>query len=136
MPGEVKAIARTNGKEDMTVVVKTAGKPARIEMIPDRNMLQAGGKDLSFITVRILDEAGTVVPYAENPIKFTIKGEGSIAGVDNGDPVSHESFRADSRKAFHGLCLLVVKTGMNKGNIEVIAESEGLPAVAVTLNAQ
>ncbi len=116
--------------------MKTAGEPARIELIPDRSIITADGKDLSFITVRILDEAGTVVPFAENRVKFTLKGEGVIAGVDNGDPVSHESFRADSRKAFHGLCLLVVKAKKSEGEIEVIAESEGLSSASVFLKAQ
>ncbi len=135
-PGEVKAIGRTAGKKDRIASVVTAGKPARIELIPDRNNIRADGKDLSFISVRILDENGTIVPRAENRVKFIVKGEGTIAGVDNGDPVSHESFRSDSRKAFHGLCLLVVKAGKSKGKIEVIAESEGLSSASVFLNVQ
>jgi beta-galactosidase len=96
-------------------------------------MLFADGKDLSFITVRILDEEGNLVPDSDNRVKFTIKGDGSLAGVDNGDPVSHESFRADSRKAFHGLCLAVIRTGKTKGNIEIVAESEGLSSAKISL---
>ena len=134
-PGEVRAIGRTSGKKDLKSTVKTAGKPAMIELDPDRKTISADGKDLSFITVRILDEAGTLVPNAENLVKFSVRGAATIAGVDNGDPVSHESFRADSRKAFNGLCLLVVKAGKNKGKIEVIAESEGLSATSFVLKA-
>jgi beta-galactosidase len=132
-PGEVKAIGKTAGKEDIVKTVKTAGKPAKIELIPDRNILNADGKDLAFFTVRILDEAGTIVPYAENQIKFKVAGKGVIAGVDNGNPVSHESFRAESIKVFHGLCLLVVKTEKSKGSIEVIAESDGLISASIIL---
>lgn len=132
-PGEVKAIGRSDGKADMIATVKTAGKPASIELIPDRSTIQADGKDLSFITVRILDENGTLVPDAQNLIKFSLKGGATIAGVDNGDPVSHDSFKADSGKAFHGLCLLVVKAGKSAGNIEVQAESEGLPTKSIKL---
>jgi beta-galactosidase len=135
-PGEVKAIGRTDGNEDISAIVKTAGKAARIKLVSDRNTIQANGKDLSFITVRVLDEAGTLVPDAENRVKFTVKGDGTIAGVDNGDPVSHESFRADSRKAFHGLCLVVVKAGKAKGSIEVIAESEGLVSASTELRSK
>jgi beta-galactosidase len=132
--GEVKAIGRSVGKADQTAIVKTAGKPARIELVPDRTSLRADGKDLSYVTVRILDDAGTLVPNAENRVRFSLKGDGIIAGVDNGDPVSHESFRADSRKAFHGLCLVIVKAGKTKGDIEVLAESEGLVSSTLILS--
>lgn len=135
-PGEVKAIGRTSGKEDMTTQVMTAGKASRIELIPDRTSLQADGKDISFITVRILDEKGTLVPMADNLVKFSVKGEGSIAGVDNGDPVSHESFKAAERKAFHGLCLAVVKGSRRAGSIELVAESEGLSSASVILETE
>ena len=132
-PGEVKAIGRTNGKEVLSASVKTAVKPAQIELVPDRNIIRADGKDLSFITARILDKYGTLVPDAENGIRFRIEGDGVIAGVDNGNPVSHESFRADSRKAFHGLCLVVVKAGKTGSEIRVEAESEGLANASVTI---
>lgn len=36
-------------------------------------------------------------------------GEGRIIGVDNGNPESHESYQADHRKAFNGLCLAIVQ---------------------------
>jgi beta-galactosidase len=132
-PGEVKAVGMLSSGENISDIVKTAGKPARIELAPDRNMLSADGKDLSFITVRILDKDGILVPDSDNRVKFTLKGDGILAGVDNGDPVSHESFKADSRKAFHGLCLAVVQAGKTSGKIEVLAESEGLSSGTVSL---
>jgi beta-galactosidase len=84
--------------------------------------------------VRILDDQGTVVPLADNQVKFSVKGEGTLAGVDNGNPVSHESFKAPERKAFHGLCLAVIKSSTRTGSIELVAESDGLSPASVTLN--
>jgi beta-galactosidase len=133
VPGEVKAIGLTGKNEEIAAIVNTAGKPAGIELVADRNTLKADGKDLSFITVRVLDEEGNLVPNAENLVNFKVNGDAVIAGVDNGDPVSHDSFRADSRKAFYGLCLLVVKVGKTVGAVEVLGESEGLGTSKIIL---
>jgi beta-galactosidase len=136
IPGTIRAISRKNGQEVLRKEIKTAGKPARVVLEADRSKLKAGGDDLSFITVKILDANGNVVPDADNLIKFTLQGEGILAGVDNGDPVSHDPFKADQRKAFHGLCLVVVRTKAKKGVITVKASSEGLGASTLNLTSQ
>ncbi|HEY3405301.1 MAG TPA: beta-galactosidase GalB [Ohtaekwangia sp.] len=125
-PGTLKAVSRKNGKEVLVKEVKTANSSYTISLKADRTTLHANGSDLSFITVEIQDDQGTVVPYAENLIRFKISGEGSVAGVDNGDPVSHDSFQAHERKAFHGLCLLVVRSSKKSGTITVEASADGL----------
>ena len=76
--GTLKAISRKNGKIILTKEIKTAGKPARIELIADKTNLKADGKDLSFVTVRILDKNGNLVPYADNLIEFSITGNGIL----------------------------------------------------------
>lgn len=130
-PGTLKAVSRRNGQVVLTKEIKTAGNPAKIELIADRSSIQADGKDLSFITVNILDKDGNIVPYAENQVKFTLNGKGTIAGVDNGSPISHEPFKASERKAFYGKCLVVVQSGKNKGKINLKAEAKGLQAAEI-----
>ncbi|RYE07055.1 MAG: DUF4982 domain-containing protein, partial [Sphingobacteriaceae bacterium] len=114
-PGTLKAISRKDGKTVLTSEIKTAGKPEKIQLSADRSVIKADGKDLSFITVKVLDAAGNVVPDAENLINFKINGEAFIAGVDNGDPVSHDSFKVNYRKAFHGLALAIVQAKESSG---------------------
>lgn len=125
-PGEVKVVAKSGVYGEKEAVVRTAGEASRIELQADRTLLNTGGKDLGFVTVRVLDKDGNLVPNANNLIQFDISGAGSLEAVDNGDPVSHESFRSSSRKAFNGLCLLVVRAYGNQGKIEIRARSEGL----------
>lgn len=131
--GTIKAISRKDGKTVLERVINTAGKPARIELTADRSTLKADGKDLSFVTVRVLDEAGNLVPDAANRINFKVGGNGFIAGVDNGCQTSMEPFKANYRKAFNGLCLLIVQTDKNQGNIQVEATSEGLTKAELKL---
>ncbi|MFL9484031.1 beta-galactosidase GalB [Chitinophagaceae bacterium LWZ2-11] len=134
-PGTIKAISRNNGKVVLTKEINTAGKAEKIELIADRKQIKATGEDVSFVTVRILDKAGNVVPNADNDIKFTINGKAYIAGVDNGDPTSMESFKADHRKAFHGLALVVIGAKEDASKIEVTATGTGLQSGTVTINA-
>ena len=133
VPGEVKAVGRTNGKVVMETSVKTAGEPGKIDLSPDRSIIKADGKDLSFITVEVLDENGVIVPNAENLIDFKVEGDAFIAGVDNGNPVSHEPFKASFRKAFHGKCLVVIQSKTNKGQVILTASSEGIESATTTL---
>ncbi|RNL52609.1 DUF4982 domain-containing protein [Pedobacter jejuensis] len=133
-PGTLKAVSRKNGKDVLTREVKTAGAPAKIELIADRKNIKADGKDLSFITVRILDAAGNVVPSADNMVDFKLEGNGLIAGVDNGFQASLEPFKANYRKAFHGLCLAIIQSTEKSGVVKLTATSAGLTATAITIN--
>jgi beta-galactosidase len=125
-PGTIKAIGRTDGKVVLTKEVKTAGEPAKIILSADRSVINANGRDLSFITVEVLDENGILVPKANNLINFKLTGDATIAGVDNGNQTSHESFKANYRKAFNGKCLVVIQSGITKGPVTLEAASEGL----------
>ena len=132
-PGKIQAISKSNGITVLKEEIRTAGSPAKIELWPDRKTLQADGQDLCFVTVRILDADGNLVPRAENLVNFAIEGEGTIAGVDNGNPVSHESFKAPYRKAFNGLALAVIRPQGKAGKIKLLATSEGLQPAAIEI---
>jgi len=133
-PGTLKAVSRKDGKVVLTREIHTAGPAAKIQLIADRENIKADGKDLSFITVKILDKDGNVVPDAANLVKFKINGPGFIASVDNGDETSHDPFKANYRKAFNGLALAIVQTKDTGGDITFSASSNGLRAASVVLH--
>ncbi len=133
-PGTLKVVAKRNGNIVCMDEVHTAGAPAKIILTPDRTKINAGGEDLSYVKVEIADEEGNVCPNADNLIKFSIAGEGVIAGVGNGSPISHENFKASERKAFHGLCLAVVQSKREHGTIDLSAESDGLHGAKVSID--
>jgi beta-galactosidase len=130
-PGTLLAVGKKEGKEILRKEIKTAGDPAKIVLAPDRNEIKADGTDLSFVTIKILDKDGIIVPETENLITLTISGEGSLIGVDNGDPVSHLSLKGNKIKAFHGLCLAVIQAGEEPGEIKLIASTEKLEPVTL-----
>jgi beta-galactosidase len=135
-PGVLKAVSRKNGKVVLTREVKTAEEPAKIVLVPDRRVINADGSDVSFVTVKVVDKDGTLVPRADNLVKFDLSGEGFIAGVDNGSEISHESFKASQRKAFHGMAMAMVQSKGRKGAITLKATADGLAPASVVITAK
>ncbi|WP_200975662.1 beta-galactosidase GalB [Echinicola sp. 20G] len=133
-PGNIKAVSRKNGKEVLEREIFTAGEPQRVTLTPDREIIKADGKDLSFITVNIQDMEGNLVPYADNMVHFEVEGEeATIVGVDNGYQASLEPFKVNYRKAFKGKCLLIVQSTSNSGVVKVKATAENLQPAEIEL---
>ncbi len=135
-PGTLKAISRKNGKTVLTAEVKTAGAPAKIVLKADRHMINADGKDLSFITATIEDKDGTKAPRADNEIHFKISGTGFIAGVASGDPTNHESFKGSEHRALNGLALAILQSDGKKGSITLTASADGLQPATIVVESK
>jgi len=131
--GTLKAVSRKAGKEVLTREIKTAGAPAAIRLTPDRATIKADGKDLSFVTVELLDKNGNVCPLADQLVKFSVEGEGSIAGTDNGNQNEHSSLKKPERKLFYGKALAIVQGTSNPGTITLKAAVDGLPVQSVKI---
>ena len=125
-PGILKAISTKNGKTILTKEIKTAGEAYKLVAKADRVSINADGKDLSFVEVNIVDKDGTLVPYAKNLVKFSVTGQGFIAAVDSGDPVSMESFKSNQHTALNGKVLCIIQSNGKKGSISLIASADGL----------
>lgn len=134
--GVVKVVSRKDGKTVLEKEIHTAGEPAQIRLTADRNEIKLDGRDLSFVTVEVLDKDGNLCPNADNQIMFDVQGAGFIAGVDNGSPVSMEKFKADHRRAFYGKCLVVVQSDGKSGGIKLTATSEGLKTAVTAIKAK
>ena len=134
-PGTIKVVSRKDGKVVVEKEIHTAGEPAQIRLSADRTEIQADGADLSFITVEIVDKDGNLCPNADNLVSFDVQGAAFIAGVDNGNQTSMESFKAPHRKAFYGKCLVVLQNNGERGNIQLNAVSEGLEKAMLNIQA-
>ena len=88
---------------------------------------------MAHLTVQIVDDKGRVVPLGENEVAFTIQGEGRIIGVDNGNPLSHEDYKATKRKAYNGACLAIVQSTAKPGQVQLTASSPGLKSQSIAI---
>ena len=124
--GEIKVVGYIDGKKVTEKQIKTAGKPAKIELIADRNLIKSDGEDMVFVTVRVVDKEGNLCPNSDNLINFEIEGQGDIVAVGNGNAATTESFQSSKRKAFSGQCMVFIKSSKQPGYINLKARSEGL----------
>lgn len=132
-PGELRAVSYKAGKTVKETVIKTSGKPAAIELVPDKSEMAPNHRDVVHAQVRILDADGNVVPMAGNRIQFRIDGPAEILGVDNGDQLDRDPSKADNRKAFHGMCLALIQSGFETGDVTVHADADGLKGASCKL---
>jgi beta-galactosidase len=132
-PGILKAVSRKNGREVLSSVIHTAGKAFKILLEADRSRLKADGKDLSFITVKVTDEQGNLVPDAAQLVSFSVEGQTEIAGLDNGYQASLESFKARQGKVFKGKSMLIIRSGQQKGYSYIRAKADGLESAILRI---
>ena len=126
-PGTVKVVAYdSEGNAVAQKEIHTAGKPYRIELEADRTAIKADGKDLSFVTVKVVDKDGNLCPMADNEITFRVKGAGSYCAGANGDPISLESFQEPHMHVFSGMMTAIVSSSEEPGEIILEASSKGL----------
>ncbi|MGL5562215.1 MAG: DUF4982 domain-containing protein, partial [Tannerellaceae bacterium] len=131
-PGTVKVVAYDeNGKAVAETEVHTAGKPYKIELSADRNEIQADGRDISFINVKVVDKDGNLCPDATNQIRFKVKGQGAFKAVANGNPVSLESFQEPKMKVFSGQLTALIQSSEDSGAMELEASSPGLKSAKI-----
>ena len=133
VPGELKIVARREGRVVAEKVVRTAGPPAKLMALVDRPTIQADGDDVAFVEVRVVDRDGNVCPNARSKISIRLQGPGTVAGMDNGDPTCHEPIKATAHTAFHGLCLAVIRAGHEPGAIRLTAAAAGLTSADATI---
>jgi beta-galactosidase len=126
-PGTLKVVAFD---DDGTAVsekeIQTAGKPYKIVLKPDRKTIQADGKDLSFVTVSVVDKSDIPCTTATNQLKFKVKGKGTYRASCNGDATSLELFHLPTMKLFSGKLVVIVQSTQEAGDIELTVSGSGL----------
>lgn len=124
-PGEVRVVAYDEqGNPVAEKTVRTAGKPHHIELVTDRSSLQADGKDLAYVTLRIVDKDGNLCPNDGRLVSFKVKGAGKYRASANGDPTCLDLFHKPEMHAFGGMLTVIVQSGEKTGEIELQATAK------------
>ncbi len=132
-PGNLTAIGYNRERVAAQYIMQTAGAPAALSLTPEIRQLAADGEEVAPVRVEVVDAEGRVVPDSEDLVRFSVTGAGALAGVANGNPASSESNVGTERKAFRGLCIVMVRAGNHAGSIEVKAEARGLAPARVVI---
>lgn len=134
-PGEVKVVAYdADGKAVAEKTVRTAGKPHHIELTTDYPTLKADGKDLAYVTLKIVDKDGNLCPTDGRLVNFKVKGAGKYRASANGDPTCLDLFHLPRMHAFSGMLTVIVQSGEESGEIELQASAKGIKAGKIKIN--
>jgi hypothetical protein len=124
--GKISAVGYRNGVAVAHAEQNTAGAPVAVRLIPDRTQIGNGGQDTVPVRVSVVDAQGVEVPTASHLIRFSVEGDGIVAGVGNGDPNSHEPDHANERHAFCGWCQALVTADIGAKSLKLRAFADGL----------
>lgn len=133
-PGKLRVVAYKDGKKWAESMQKTVSSASHIQLSADRVKLVADGRDLSFVTVRITNEEGLLMPRSKPLVRFELDGPAEIIAVGNGDATSHQPFQAKQITAYNSMCLVVIRSlAQQPGNVVLRAKSDGLQSTKLEL---
>lgn len=133
-PGTVKVVAYDkDGKAVAEKEIHTAGKPHHIELVADRSVITADGRDLSFVTVKVVDKDGNLCPDVQDLVKFKVKGKGWYRAGANGNPASLDLFHVPQMHLFNGMMTAVVQSTDEAGEITLEATMRGVKKGKITI---
>jgi len=126
LPGVLKAVGVENEKEVESNILKTVGDAATIQISADRERITANGQDLSYVVIEVGDKDGIIQPNAVNRLHFNIEGPATLAGIANADMKDTDPYVGNSRKAWHGYALAIIRSTHQPGDIKLTVSSPGL----------
>ncbi len=134
-PGELEASCLGPGDPKTRVRLETAGSPAKLRLVADREEIRASRNDLSYVRIEVVDAKGNLVPGARPEIRAKVTGPGELAALASADPVDLTGFRGPSRRPYQGVAQAIVRpTGA--GKLELAVEADGLPPSRLTIEAR
>nr|WP_314601501.1 DUF4982 domain-containing protein [uncultured Porphyromonas sp.] len=133
-PGEVKVVAYDEaGKAVATQTVHTAGRAHHLELSADRTTISPDGKDISFVTVRVVDKDGNLVPDDGRLLNFKVTGAGSFRAAASGNPASLDAFHLPRHHVFSGQLVALVQSAERAGEAVLTVSAKGLPSASIRI---
>lgn len=131
-PGELKVVAYDkNNRQVEEKVVRTAGKPHHIVLTANRNSLEANGDDLAYITVRVADKEGNMVPTDSRRVRYIVAGAGSFEATANGDPTCLLPFQKREMDLFSGAATVIVRSSSQVGVVRLTVSAPGVKSATI-----
>jgi beta-galactosidase len=131
-PGELSVNGYHEGNVVANYIVKTAAEASQLQVTTDRESLAANIHSVAHVTVHVTDAAGITVPTAENEVTVSIEGPAKLIGLESGDLASHEDYKANKRKVYHGKLLGYIQ-GIKPGLVRITISSPGLKTSTVEI---
>ncbi len=117
-PGEIKVVAYDKDNKPVAEkIIRTAGETYAIKLTADRNKIKSDGKDLSFVTIEIVDKDSNLCPKAANLLFFDVTGAGKLKAICNGNPIDQTAFVSKYMSVFNGKMVAIIESETEAGEI-------------------
>ena len=133
-PGYIEARAYKGCRRVATHRVETAGKARTLILDADVENWKADGQDLQHIRVMAVDSKGRRVPFIQDELTFSVKGDARIVAVDNGDMYSDELHTSNRRKLCNGTALVILRAGQKASKVTLTVSADHFKSQKITLN--
>ncbi len=129
-PDNLKAEGLIGGKVVAMHTVRAPGTPATLRLVADTagRELLADDNDWIRVYAYVCDARGTMHPYANDEITFTVEGEGRI--------INDARIKANPVRAETGIATVLLRSTSHAGPITVRASAFGLKSAEVTLHSK
>lgn len=132
VPGEIVAIAYTQGKEIGRYSLKSADSGVNLLVEAERAQLKNDDADLAFVNISLVDDHRILKPLADRELKVHVEGAGYLQGFGCANPASEGDYFDSVHSTFDGRALAVIRpTGA--GVIQLTVEAEGCASQTVTI---
>jgi len=135
-PGQLRAEGLIDGKVAAAFVLRTAGRPARIELLPDTTQIRADGKAICHIEFRVVDQDGILIPDADNQIRFDLTGPAKVLAIGNAANDGDQDYKDMTANCYRGRGLAILQSTRTPGQIRLKATCEGLEAAVCDITSR
>jgi len=132
-PGTLLVSAYAGGKQIARRKLETVGQPAGLHLAVDCKRITSSRNELAYVTVKILDKNGRLVPDAVHVVRAAVTGPVELVAFGNANPRGVASFRQPVAKTWHGRALAVLRPTGEPGIAAIRIEAEGLSTAGVAL---
>lgn len=132
--GYIEAVAYKNGKIFAHHKIETTGDAVALQVLPDQETWHADGKDLIHVRIHAVDKKGRRVLYAGDKLRFSVNGDATIVGVDNGDITSDELHTGNTRSLYQGSALVILRSGTHPGKVTLNIDSDKYKSKQIKLS--
>lgn len=131
--GKLTAIAFENGKEVARKELTTPNTPSKLKLTADRLEIKSDKRDLSFVKVEIVDNAGNLVMTGSKEIEFLIEGAGQIIATGNANPTDMQSVNNLKLKTFNGKAQAIIRATGKVGKINIKVTGQDLKSDTINI---
>lgn len=123
-----------DGNLILTSTRNSFGLTSKLKVSADKFRLDADGKDVTEITIEVVDDNNRIVEDCRIPVEVEISGVGVLLGMDNGDSTDFSPYKTGKRQLFQGKVKAFVGSTLESGPVTVKVKSFSLQEVEITLD--